>query len=402
MLKWTRELSWRDPVGGNERSKGLKIVTPGNSQAQSSEVLDSSLPYNPGLTIRELRVRAVNVPMRHTTASGVITSAPLVLTDLITEEGVVGHSYVFTYTDMALPAVASVIKKVEELVRGDAVAPAALSHKLASNFRLLGTQGLVGIALAAIDMAAWDILARSLNVSLARLLGAEPRPLKVYTNVGCDGALDCANSAEEIVRSGRRGIKAKIGYASVEEDLEVLRAIRSAVGNGVAIMADYNGSLMPTEALERCRRLDGEGLVWIEEPVRADSYTELARIAADIQTPIQSGENWWGPNDLMKAVQAKSTDHLMPDVMKIGGVSGWRTVAAIAQVHELNVSNHIFPEISAQLMMATPTAGWLEYEEWFNPILKDPLHVENGEAVIDDRPGSGLEWDEAAVQEYLV
>ena len=356
------------------------------------------------IRIVEVRVRAVEAPMPrpHRTASGVIDIAPLVLTDIVTDAGVVGHSMVFSYFTLALKPLAALTQNLDRLLIGEELVPQQIAAKLAANFRLLGPQGLVGIAVSAIDMAVWDALARHKEMSLARLLGAAPRPLRVYSNLGYDGAVECARQAEAFAKAGRRGVKAKIGYATVEEDLEVLRSVRSAVGPDLAVMADYNQSLSITEALERCRRLDGEGLTWIEEPVRADEYQQLARITAATQTPIQSGENWWGPNDLMKAVAAGSTDYVMPDIIKIGGVTGWRQVAAIAELHSKLVSNHIFPEVSAQLMTATPTAGWLEYEDWFQSVVLDPIQAPDGYVQVGDNPGSGLEWDESAVERYRV
>ena len=125
-------------------------------------------------TIQRLRVRAVSVPMDppHRTASGVVSESPLVLTDLTTDDGVTGHSIVFTYTVAALGPTAGLIQNLEPLVKGERLAPAAITHALRARFRLLGTQGLVGMALAALDMALWDAMARTVNLSLARLLGA--------------------------------------------------------------------------------------------------------------------------------------------------------------------------------------------------------------------------------------
>src|SRR5437762_11673415 len=170
--------------------------------------------------IQGFKVRAVRVPMAepHQTASGVITESPLVLTDVITDAGVTGHSMVFTYTPAALKPVADLIRNFEALVKGDALAPVDVEQKLARRFRLLGTQGLVGIALAAIDMALWDALARLHDVSLARLLGGVERPTPAYGAVGYDGELESARVAEGWARRGFRGVKAKIGYPTVAED----------------------------------------------------------------------------------------------------------------------------------------------------------------------------------------
>lgn len=353
-------------------------------------------------TIQRFSVRAVRVPMKepHQTASGVITESPLVLTDIVTDAGSTGHSVVFTYTPAALKPTAQLIQNFEALVVGDVLAPAEIEQKLAKKFRLLGPQGLVGIALAAIDMALWDALARLHHTSLVRLLGGVEKPVRPYGAVGYDGVAGSAKSAEDWAKRGFTGVKAKIGYPTVQEDLAVVHAMRKAVGEDVAIMVDYNQCLTPTEAIERLRVLDQEGLTWVEEPTLAHDYAGHAQISRAAQTPIQCGENWWGTLDLQHALDAQASDFLMLEVMKIGGVTGWMRGAALAHARNIRVSNHLWPEISAQLLCCTPTAHWLEYAEWWNPILREPLHVEQGMAIIDGALGTGIEWNETAVEQF--
>jgi mandelate racemase len=356
------------------------------------------------MTIRELRVRAVKVPMKepHRTASGTIAESPLVLVDVLMEEGVVGHGYVFCYAALALKPTALVVKNLEPLIAGQPAAPVDIAELLARRFRLLGTQGLTGIAMAAIDMALWDALARAHGVPLVRLLGAGPRPIPAYGAVGYDGEAGSAKVAERWAARGFRGVKAKIGYADVREDVAVVRAMRRAVGDGVALMVDYNQSLTPAEAVERARRLDDEGLAWIEEPTLADDHAGHAHVAREARTPIQCGENWWGPHEFRRAIDAGASDLLMPDAMKVGGVTGWLRTAALGEAHGMRISSHLFVEISTQLLCATPTAHWLEYADWFDPILAEPLRIDAGHALPSERPGSGVEWDEGAVARYLV
>jgi len=354
--------------------------------------------------IKSIDVRAVRVPMNapHRTASGVIYESPLVLTDVVTDTGVQGHGMVFTYTQAALKPTAELIRNIAELVQGATLAPAEIEQMLARRFRLLGTQGLVGMALAAIDMALWDALARVNDISLLQLLGGAAKPVRCYGAVGYDGPQDCARTAERWALRGVTGVKAKIGYPSVAEDVAVIRAMRRAVGDDMAIMVDYNQSLMPTAAIERIRILDGEGLTWIEEPTLAHDYSGHAQIKNAVLTPIQCGENWWGTLDLQHAIDAGASDYVMPDVMKIGGVSGWMRATALAQTHGLALSSHLWPELSAQLLCCTPSAHWLEYADWWNPILKAPLALEKGMAIVDGVLGSGVEWNQDAVGEYLI
>jgi mandelate racemase len=338
----------------------------------------------------------------HRTASGIITESPLVLTDVTTDEGTVGHGVVFTYTTAALEPTAKLIQNLESLIKGDELAPVEIEQKLARRFRLLGTQGLVGIAMAAIDMALWDAAARLQSVSLVSLLGGIAKEIPVYAGIGYDGVDGCAAQAERWAARGIKGVKAKIGYPTVQEDVAVIRAMRKAAGGGMTIMVDYNQCLTPAEAIERVRVLDNEDLAWVEEPTLAHDYAGHAMIAREARTPIQCGENWWGVQDLQHALDAGASDNVMPDVMKIGGVTGWMRAAALAHAKGVRVSSHLWPEISAQLLCCTPTAHWLEYADWWNPIMADPLQLTNGAAVVSGAAGSGVSWNEDAVRRFAI
>ncbi len=360
------------------------------------------MSLTPQPKLRGIRVHAVRVPMQHPhqTASGVITESPLVLTDAITEDGILGHSVVFTYTSAALKPTAELIQNFEALIKGDALAPGEIEQKLAKRFRLLGPQGLVGMALAAIDMALWDTLARCHNTSIVRLLGGIEKSVPAYGAVGYDGIAGSAKVAEDWAKRGFRGVKAKIGYPTVQEDIAVVRAMRKAVGDAVAIMVDYNQSLTPTEAVQRLRVLDDEGLTWVEEPTLAHDYIGHAMIAREAKTPIQCGENWWDALDMQHAIDAQASDFMMPDVMKIGGVTGWLRAAALAQARGIRLSSHLWPEISARLLCLTPTAHWLEHADWWNPIMSEPLQIENGMTAVGVSAGTGVDWNQDAMARF--
>ncbi len=361
---------------------------------------------NTELTIRGLDVRAVDVPMRRPleTSGGVVGTAAMALIDLRTEDGITGSSYVFCPTPVVLLPVAGLLRNLAPLIEGDPLAPVAIEQKLQRSFRLLGTQGLSGMAMAGIDMAAWDALAKSCEVPLVRLLGGEPRKVPAYNSCGLGiiGGERAAEEAKELVAPGFAAIKVRLGYPESDTDVEVVRAIRGSVGEGVVLMSDYNQSLSVVEAERRAAALDGEGLYWIEEPTRADDHSGHAHLRRVSGTPIQTGENWWGPHDMAKSIEAGASDYAMADAMKIGGVSGWLRAAALAESAGLPLSSHLFPEISAHLLALSPTSHWLEYVDWANPILEEPLEIEDGYASISGKPGIGVSWDEEAVRRYSV
>jgi mandelate racemase len=284
------------------------------------------------LRIRGVRARGLDLALARPveTAAGVMRTAPLVLIDLATEEGVTGRSYVRCYTPLALAPLTRLVANLAELVTGDAAEPAAVEAKLQRHFRLLGPQGLVGMAIAGIDMALWDACARAAGMPLARYLGGTPAPIPAYASLRTMRPDGAAAEAAELVAGGFRAVKVKVGRGDLAADLETIRAVRGATGDGVELMVDYNQSLSVGEAVERARALDHEGLSWIEEPTRADDFDGHARIAAAAATPIQLGENWWGPHDMEKSIAAHASDQVTLDVMKLGGVTGWRRGGALA------------------------------------------------------------------------
>ena len=166
-------------------------------------------------------------------------------------------------------------------------------------------------------------------------------------------------------------------------------------------MCDFNQALTVNEAILRGRMLDEEGgLHWIEEPIRADDFAGNRRIADALDTPVQIGENFMGPEQMVQALAAGASDYVMPDVQRIGGVTGWMRAAALAQGAGLEMSSHLFPEISSHLLAVTPTCHWLEYVDWVEPVLQQPLQVRDGYVTIGDAPGTGVVWDEDAVRRY--
>jgi len=356
------------------------------------------------LTISGLVVRPIAVvPERPAeTAAGVMASTPLVLIDLQTREGIVGCSYVRCYTPLALAATARLAEDLAEIVIGARLDPDGLQATLQARFRLLGLQGLVTIAIAGVEMAAWDAKAKAHRVSLTELLGGEPRPIPAYASLRTMGPGAAAEEAGEAVARGFGGVKLKLGGGTLADDLDAIRAVRGAIGPRTELMVDYNQSLSVDEAVHRVRALDAKGLTWIEEPTRADDYAGHARIAARSRTPIALGENWWGLHDMEKSVAARASDHATLDVMRLGGVRGWLTAASLAARAGLPASSHTFPELSVQLLALTPTGHRLEYLDHAGAILTEPIRTAGGLAYPPDRPGSGLEWDEAAVRRWAV
>ena len=354
------------------------------------------------LTIRGVTTRAFAAPLNFAlgTSVTVIRTAPLLLVDVHTEEGIVGRAYLFSYTNAGAKAVALLLTEAVELVKGQPATPQAIYGTLVRCLALLGVTGPVRMAISALDIALWDAAAIAAGLPLAELLGARRRAIPAYDSrgLGLMRPESLADEAQALLADAMRAIKLRLGHPTLGEDLAALRAVRGAIPGEIGVMVDYNQALTPAEAIRRGRALEAEGIAWLEEPVRHDDYRGNAKIARTLDVPLQIGENFNGPEAMAEALAAGACDYVMPDVGRIGGITGWMQAAGIAAAHGIEMSSHLVPEVSVHLLAATPTAHWLEYVDWGDAILEEPLPVIDGTATPSARPGVGLAWDEAKLE----
>jgi mandelate racemase len=353
--------------------------------------------------IRSVKARAVIAPISRPVknAFGVIEAAPLVLIDVETDQGVTGRSYIFAYAKLTLKPLVHLIEEIGRDLIGKAVAPYDLMAQMDAKFRLLSWQGLVGMAVSGLDMAFYDALGQAAGQPLAQLLGGSPRPMRAYDSYG---VVDPTADEKDLKRSldqGFRGIKIKGGDGDAANDERMVKGVRKLIGPDIALMIDFNQSLGPAEAISRIARLAPYDLHWVEEPVAQEDLQGLAAVRRESSISIQAGENWWFPRGFAEAIAAGASDFIMPDLMKVGGVTGWMRVAAQAEAASIPMSSHLFAEASAHMLAVTPTAHWLEVLDLGRAILTEPVQIVDG-AITARGHGLGLVWDEAAVAKYSV
>ena len=357
------------------------------------------------LAIRDIRVRAVVAPMKRPLAAstGAVSVAPLLLIDLRTDGGITGRAYLFGIGRNALAPIAKLVEAMADMVKGDPVAPFEIERKLRARHTLLGVHNIVLFAMSGIDMAAWDALGQALGQPLATLLGGKPQPVLAYNSkgLGIQPLKPLAKEAVELVKEGFQAVKLRLGRPRADDDIAALRAVRKAIGPAITLMVDFNQGLTVAEAIRRGRMIDEEGgVAWIEEPVRADDFAGCAKVAREVATPIQIGENFMGPEQMAQAIAAGACEYVMPDVQRIGGVTGWMRASALAQGAGMEMSSHLFPEASTHLLAVTPTCHWLEFVDWADPILEAPVVIRDGHAIGSAQPGLGMKWNEKAVRKF--
>jgi len=338
------------------------------------------------------------------TSAARMERAPFVLVELLTQEGITGRAHAYCYIDGAAPMLQQVLALASEGIVGADVDPLAIKATLDAQFRLLGVHGTVAMGLSALDVACWDALAIAADMPLARFLEGSKESIPAYNSNGLSLAPPDALGAEAqaLLEPGFDALKVRLGRPDAAEDLAAVRAVRAAVPDGTTLMADFNQALSVAEAITRGAELEPEGLHWIEEPVAADDLGGCAAVAGALATPVQLGENLYGPGGVAAAVTQHASDYLMFDLMRIGGISGWLEAAATAAQAGIPVSSHLYPEVSVHLLAATQTAHWLEYVDWAEPFLQARIEIAGGAARVPDRPGTGVNWDEGAVCRFSI
>jgi mandelate racemase len=359
------------------------------------------------LTLKSVRARPVVVPLQRPVVSkvGLFRDWPIILIDLYTNEGVVGHSYLEPYLKQSMRYIIPAIEDLAEAAKGRPVAPFDGYRRGIGSLHLVGREGVSLIAVSGLDMAAWDASARAAELPLAEFLGGTVGPVPAYNSNGLwltELSGLAAEASALVAEGGFTGLKLRLGREKLADDLAAIAAVRDAAGATVKLMCDFNQGLSLGDALVRCHALDDQGLYWFEEPTTYDNILGYAQLARELKTPVQLGENFYGPRLLYQAVLAGAGDYVMPDLMRIGGVSGWMRAAAITGAAGIPMSTHLYPEMSAHLMRVTDTAHWLEWQDWADPILAEPFQLADGHLVVPKRPGSGIEWDEKAVARFAL
>ena len=360
----------------------------------------------PTLTFRSIRARPVVLKLKRPVVARIatITDWPIVLIDLLTEEGIVGRAYLEPYLAKSMRYLVPALQDLGAVLKGRRVAPFELFDTARKSLHFVGYEGLAAIAVSGLDMAAWDALARAADLPLCVLLGGTAGAVKSYNSNGLwlkEPAAVAAEAIELRDEGGFVGLKLRLGRNRLTDDLATIAAVRKSVGDEINLMVDFNQGLDLAEALHRCHAIDDLGLTWIEEPIVYDNFDGYAQLTTDLKTPIQIGENFYGPRELHKALQRKACDFVMPDFMRIGGVTGWLRAAAICGAAGVPMSTHLYPEVAAHVMRVTETAHWLEWQDWAQPILQHPYAVRDGLLHIPDVPGVGLEWNEDAISANL-
>ncbi|MFF0517910.1 mandelate racemase/muconate lactonizing enzyme family protein [Actinomadura nitritigenes] len=262
-----------------------------------------------------------------------------------------------------------------------------------------GHGGLAVQAIAAFDIALWDLKAKRAGLPLAKLLGAHRDSVRCYDTSGgflhapLEEVLDNASAA---LASGIGGIKIKVGHPDRAADLRRVTAVRERLGDAVPLMVDANQQWDRPAALRMGRALEEFGLTWIEEPLDAHDAEGHADLARALDTPIATGEMLTSVAEHRALIDARAADVLQPDAPRIGGITEFLRLAVLADHHRLGLAPHFAMEIHLHLAAAYPSEPWVEHFDWLDPLFDERLEISGGRMHVPARPGLGITLSEQA------
>jgi len=353
--------------------------------------------------ISDIRTVMIDLPGKNWIVKPEIQSFGCVLVFVDTDEGITGESFLWTFGTKRLDVLNSMVLSLKTDVLGeDPHDTERIWRKLWSELGFFGVEGISVFGLSAIDRACWDAVGKAAGKPLYKLLGAYRDEVPTYAGgFWLQQSIDeLVKDAKDFVRESYRAMKMRIGKPRMEEDVERVRAVRQAIGPDVNLMVDANQRFTVEHAIRLGRKLEELNITWFEEPVPAYDLEGSARVAAALDVPIASGENVYTRYGFRRMLEMKAADILMPDLIRVGGITELLKMAHMAEAYEVRVTPHLFPEESMHLVGAIPNSTYVENMNWFSPLYKERIELKNGLIVLPKRPGFGFTFDPNVIERY--
>src|SRR5580704_16832451 len=333
---------------------------------------------------------------------------PIVILRIGTDDGIEGIAVTFYGGATTRSLKAGVDDLGALIIREDPLRLEAIIAKLRAAAGGAGPAGMFTLALAAIDIALWDIRGKALNQPLRKLLGGARERVPTYASGSLRRNLslgEVVQAAGKLKEKGFRETKMQLALpapTTPAKEVERAKAVREALGPDIKLMCDINQRWRPEEAINIGRRVDdsGVGLFWLEDVTTHDDYAGLARVNAALATPICGGELVYGIVPFRHMIEARSVDYVMIDLIRVGGITQWMKVAGMAEAFNLPVVSHVIPEIHAHLVAAVPNGLTVEYMGWMLRLFDGVAALDNGELALSERPGLGLTFNEETVKRF--
>lgn len=358
--------------------------------------------------IRHVRLSAVTLPLEAPISDAKVltgrqrpmTEVAFLFAEIATEGGHSGIGFSYCLRAGGPAQYAHAKELAANLVGEDANDIGSIYQKLLWVGASVGRGGVATQAIAAIDTALYDLKAKRAELPLSKLLGAFRDSVPTYNTTG--GFLHLAieevkDRATQSLTSGIGGVKIKVGQPDGRADLDRVAAVREHVGPDVPVMVDANQQWDRPTAMRIGRALEEFDLVWIEEPLDAYDSDGHAQLAAALDTSIATGEMLTSVREHRALIEARAADIIQPDAPRIGGITPFLRLAALADEAGLQLAPHFIMEIHLHLAASYPREPWVEHFEWLTPLFNERLEIRDGRMIVPDRPGLGLSLSEQAL-----
>ena len=332
----------------------------------------------------------------------------VILVKLFTDEGLESFGLTFALmNDRQVKSLKASIDDLRDTIMGqDVFRWAQAWQNLWEDTRHMGHQGYGIYAISAIDSALWCLMAKALEMPLARLLGGYREAVPVYAShmLYRDMTLkELEKNASYLAEEGFKIIKMNMGGKPLRVERERLEVIRRTVGEDIDIMIDANWAWTASEAISMGREFESYNIFWLEDPVSSildDNVDDLVKVSNALDVSVAAGETFCTKHGFRPLLEKRAVDILIVDLMRVGGVTEWMKVAAMAEAWNIPVASHLFHEFSAHLIAAIPNGLIVEYMPWWDDIYQEPPQIKDGFLDIPDKAGLGWELDNEAVRKY--
>jgi L-alanine-DL-glutamate epimerase-like enolase superfamily enzyme len=356
--------------------------------------------------ISSIAIHRLSIPLRRPVRTSIhdLTHVHTVLVEMRSDAGLVGSGYCFAFRRRAAGALHELVLDLAPLYEGKDPVEVRAHHAAAWRaLNFLGHAGAGMMALAALDVACWDLAARSVELPLYRYLGGTRNRVPTYASSGLwiDSSIDdLLAEADRFRAQGHQAMKMRIGRPSAAEDVERVRRLREAIGPGVHLLADVNQGWDEPTALRVGRRLEAYDLYWLEEPLPYEDLEGCARVSAALTMRVATGESDYGSLAMKRHLELHVADVLMPDLQRMSGVTEFVKAAALCEAFHQPVSSHLFTETSCHVLAASPNGLIVEHMDWWEELYGEPIRLVDGHLIVPDRPGIGYEPDPRALARF--
>jgi L-alanine-DL-glutamate epimerase-like enolase superfamily enzyme len=357
--------------------------------------------------VRIETVQTIPVRVRLDSPIEALTDALVIVVRLRTDDGAEGLGHIVTLAMRHLRSFTAAIEELGELLIGeDPRDPERLYRKINPRGNWSGSGGTPTIVASALDIAVWDIAAKSASLPLYRLLGGFRDRVPTYASVRLGRNKDTAQLAEtarSLIEDGWTGMKLNLGAeATPDKEVDRVKMVRGVIGPNAKLMVDVNQNWTVSQSIRIGRRLEEFELDWIEDPTAMHDVAGHEEIARELATPIAIGESYYGITPWRELMERRAFDIANVDTMHVGGITPFRKVAAMAEIYGVQVASHVQHEVNAHVIAAIPNGLIVEEMTWSSPVFRGIPKRAGGELVLSDRPGHGLELDEDYVRANLV